>query len=124
MAAMIFTVVVAALGAFQIAAAAGAPVGAYCWGGQHPGKLPTRLRVGSAVSLVIYAAFVLVVLSKADIIGLIPEPVATIGTWVIFGYCVLGVLMNGISRSPRERLVMTPVVLTMAVLVLIVALRG
>lgn len=124
MAAITFTVVIAALGVFQIAAAAGAPVGAYCWGGQHPGTLPVRLRAGSAASLLLYAAFALVILSKADIIGLVPEPAATIGTWVIFGYSVLGTVMNGISPSKRERVVMTPVVLALAVLSLIVALQG
>lgn len=119
-----FTVVIAALGLFQVAAAAGAPVGAYCWGGQHPGRLPAGLRVGSGASLLLYAAFALVILSKAGIIGLVPEPAATIGTWVVFGYSVLGVVMNGISRSKRERFVMTPVVLALAVLSLIVALQA
>ncbi|MFF8818039.1 hypothetical protein ACF07D_08590 [Leucobacter sp. NPDC015123] len=124
MAAIIFTAIVGALGIFQIAAAAGAPVGAYCWGGQHCGKLPVGLRIGSAATLLLYAALVLVILSRAGILGIVPEPAAAIGTWVIFGYCAIGIVMNGISRSKRERLVMTPVVSALAVLALIVALQG
>jgi hypothetical protein len=42
--------------------------------------------------------------------------------WVLFGYFVLGIVMNGISRSRPERNVMVPVCVLLAVLVLLVNL--
>src|SRR5687768_719411 len=48
--------VLTALAVFQVALASGAPWGRYAWGGQHEGALPAPLRVGSAVSVLVYAA--------------------------------------------------------------------
>ena len=42
-------VLLGGLAVFQALLALGAPLGAFAWGGQHR-VLPTRLRVGSAVS--------------------------------------------------------------------------
>ncbi|MCW2287398.1 hypothetical protein [Leucobacter luti] len=39
----------------------------------------------------------------------------------MFGYFVLGAIMNLISRSPKERAVMTPLSVVLAVLALLVA---
>ncbi|HET9880007.1 MAG TPA: hypothetical protein VFQ81_11990 [Candidatus Limnocylindria bacterium] len=47
--AVIGTVLLAVIAMFQLALAAGAPLGAMAWGGGHPGVLPPRLRVASAV---------------------------------------------------------------------------
>lgn len=41
---------------------------------------------------------------------------------VLVGYFALGIVVNGISRSLPERLVMTPVVTVLAVCCLVVAL--
>ncbi|WP_233198143.1 hypothetical protein [Cryobacterium sp. Y50] len=52
-------------------------------------------------------------------------PTATfigVAAWVLTGYFTLGVIMNGISRSKPERLVMTPVSLVLAGLCLVVAI--
>lgn len=122
MAAIVFTVILAVLAVFQIALVFGAPLGEYAWGGQHTGRLPAGYRVGSAVSIVLYLLFAAIVLSRSGILSLIPDQLSVPGAWIVFAYLALGTLMNAISRSRKERIVMTPVAAVLAVLALIVAL--
>lgn len=120
-AAWIATLVLAGIAVFQILAIAGQPVGHFLWGGQHR-VLPTKLRVGSAISLVLYAAMSALLFSRA---GVLPGGTATaivVASWVLFGYFALGVVMNGISRSRAERAVMTPACVALAGATLVVAL--
>ena len=119
MPAIIAVVILALLAVFQIALAAGAPLGHLAWGGQHR-VLPRTLRIGSAVSIAIYALIAVVLLDRAGIIEVIPFDI--VAAWVVFAYFALGIVLNGISRSRPERFVMTPVVLVLAVLSLLVAL--
>ena len=120
-AAVVACVLLAALAVLQILLAAGRPLGRFAWGGQHE-VLPTGLRIGSAVSVVLYAAFAVVILQAAGAFSVLPGGIADVGIWVLTGYFALGVVVNGISRSVPERLVMTPVVLVLAVCCLVVAL--
>ena len=120
-AAIILTVLLAVLAVFQLALALGAPLGRFAWGGAHR-VLPPKLRIGSLVSIVIYALIVVITLDRAGIIDVVPDPVSTVGMWVVFGYFVLGIPLNAISRSKPERFTMTPVVTVLAVLSLLVAL--
>lgn len=122
-AAILFCAVIGALGVFQVALAAGAPLGRFAWGGGHD-RLPPRFRIASLVSIMIYAAFAIVILERARLAALLPSPdIASIGTWVITAYMGLGVLMNAISRSKSERLVMTPVAALLFATSLTVALQ-
>ena len=120
-AALAATVILAALAVFQAALIAGAPIGRFAWGGQHR-VLPTKLRIGSVVSIVLYALFAIVILQRAELIDRIPDAIARVGIWILAAYFVLGIVMNGISRSKPERNLMTPVCLVLAVLCLLVAL--
>lgn len=121
-AAIAFCVLIAGLGLFQIALAAGAPLGRFAWGGGHE-RLPANLRAGSAVSVAIYAVIVIIVLERAGLASVLPYPqIAAIGIWVIVAWLALGVVMNAISRSRPERYTMTPVALVLCLLALGVAL--
>ncbi|MDP5184517.1 hypothetical protein QOZ88_17915 [Blastococcus sp. BMG 814] len=120
-AAVLACVVLGGLAVLQVALAAGRPWGRFAWGGQHD-VLPRRLRVGSAVSVVLYAVFAVVVLQAADLLAGLPAAVADVGIWVLTGYFSLGIVMNGISRSRPERFVMTPLVLVLAGCCLVIAL--
>ena len=115
-------VVLAALGVFQLALALGAPWGRFAWGGQHERELPVRLRVGSAVSIALYALFAVVLLDRAGLVDVFPDTFSRVATWVLFGYWVLGVIMNGASRSKHERFAMTPATIVLGVCTLLVAL--
>ncbi|WP_461188739.1 hypothetical protein [Arthrobacter sp. Z4-13] len=115
--------VLAGLAVFQAALIAGAPLGRFAWGGQH-NVLPAGLRIGSAVSIVLYAAFGYAALAKASMVPALGNgTVTSVLAWVLTGYFALGVLMNAISRSKPERAVMTPVALFLAIAYLVLALK-
>jgi hypothetical protein len=112
--------VLAALAVFQVLLVARRPLGRFAWGGAHE-VLPTRLRVGSAVSVVLYALFATVILDAANLTRLLPEAFSDVGIWVLTGYFAIGTVMNALSRSRPERLVMAPTALALAVLCGVVA---
>ncbi len=111
----------AAFTAFQIALICGAPIGRFAWGGQH-NVLPAKLRIGSAVAIVLYLLFALLLADRAGLVDIVSDSVAHIGVWVVTVYLMSGILLNGISRSKPERFVMTPVTLVLAMSFLVVAL--
>ena len=109
------------LAIFQAALIAGAPLGRMAWGGEHT-VLPSKLRLASGVSIVLYVLFAYTALAKAALAPpLINETVTSVSTWVLTAYFALGIVMNGISRSKPERLIMTPTVLVLTALYLILA---
>ena len=118
--ALALTVVLAALAIFQLALIFGAPLGRFAWGGQHR-VLPARLRIGSAVSILIYALIAIIAWDRVGAIDVFPELFSEVAMWVIFGYFVLGILMNAISRSKPERYVMVPVSIVLTVLSFFIA---
>jgi len=113
-AAVVVSLLLAALAVFQVALVAGAPLGRFAWGGQAD-VLPTPLRIGSVVSVVLYAVLAWVVWRAVDR----PDDG---WIWVVTAYFALGIVLNAISRSRPERLFMTPVVLVLAGLCLLIAL--
>ena len=115
-------VLLGALAVFQTLLVAGQPLGRFAWGGQHD-VLPTGLRVGSAVSIALYAAVAVLMLSAAGALDLLPDGFVDVAIWVLTAYFALGIVLNAVSRSRPERLVMTPVVLVLAVVSVLLALR-
>ena len=109
--ALLFCALLAALTAFQLVLILGAPLGRFAWGGQHE-VLPRGLRVGSAVSIVIYVGFALLALAKVQLVP--SAAVVDTAMWVVAGYLLLGVALNAISRSKPERWTMTPLALLLA----------
>ena len=103
---------------FQVALAAGAPLGNYAWGGQHR-ILPTALRIGSGVTVLIYLVLAGVALGAAGLIGWQPPGILV---WAAFALLATGIVMNAISRSRSERMLMTPVVIVLAACFLVLAL--
>ncbi len=120
-AAVIACLLLAALAVFQGMLIAGWPLGRFAWGGQHE-VLPRHLRIGSAISLVLYAVFAIIIVERADLSRVLPAVIAEVGIWVLTAYFALGIIMNGLSRSRPERNLMAPVSAALAVLCLVVAL--
>lgn len=121
-AALGFVSITIVLGLFQFALALGAPLGHFAWGGQHR-VLPRNLRVGSLISIGLYAVFSLIVLMRADILSAWPDRGWVIpAVWVLVAYLALGIVMNAISRSKAERLTMTPIVAVLFACALTLAL--
>jgi hypothetical protein len=110
---------------FQVALVAGAPWGEYAMGGQTPGKLPARLRITSAVSAVIMFAQSGHYLAQAGILTPQLTPGQnTIVNWFWFGFAVLGLIVNSISRSKKERNLWVPVLAVSVVCTLMVVLHS
>lgn len=110
----------AGIACFQAALALGAPWGQAAWGGAQT-HLPPQLRV-SAVSAVVLALAVLVVLARAEYWG--PARAMSIfrwGTWALVPVLALSALGNFASASRWENLLMGPFALLLCLLCLIVA---
>jgi hypothetical protein len=120
-AAIALVVILTLLSVFQIALAAGAPLGQFAWGGQHR-VLPTRQRVGSVASVVVYSVIAAIALQRSGQIALVPDPISRVGMWVVFGFFALSVVGNSLSRSRLERTAMVPTTALLAVFSLLVAL--
>lgn len=119
--AFLFTLVLALLAVFQLALVLGAPWGHFAWGGQDR-VLPARKRIGSVISILIYAFMALVAWDRVGAISIFPDLFSQIAMWVIFAYSVLGILMNAISRSKPERYTMVPVAIVLSVLSFLIAM--
>lgn len=110
------------LAVFQFALVCGVPLGHFAWGGADR-VLPRSKRIGSVVSIVLYAVFAWVFLMRAGLVPLVlPEIVVDVAAWVIVAYLALGIPLNAISRSKPERYTMTPIVIVLVVLGVVVAL--
>ena len=117
---MVISIVVAL---FQFALALGAPWGQWAFGGQNPGRLPTRLRVTSALSLVVYIAQFWFFGIQAHVLTDFLSPVFSAWvSWTFVGLFALGTLMNAVSRSIRERALWTPIVALSLICAVMVAL--
>ena len=84
--------------------------------------LPTALRIGSLVSIAVYALIALVVLDRAGVVDWLPAGLSGVMAWVVAGYFGLGIVMNLASRSVPERLTMSPAAALLCGLSVIVAL--
>jgi hypothetical protein len=119
--ALALTVLLGLLTLFQLALILGAPLGAFAWGGQHR-VLPARLRIGSAVSILVYGLIVVIAWDRVGAINIFGGLFSEVAMWVIFGYFVLGIVMNAISRSKPERYTMVPLSVVLAGLSFLIAM--
>lgn len=99
----------AGMAAFQLAIAAGAPVGRASYGGAHPGVLPPRLRAVSAGSTLIYSGIAAAVASRRTPVR-VRRRLLT-GVTMLMG---VGVVVNGVSPSWPERAIWTPTTAVLA----------
>lgn len=82
--------------------------------------MPAKLRVASAVSILLYVIFAVVILAWAGVIATNASRARLYtGMWILTVYFVAGVLLNLATRSKKERKVMVPVTATLAILYLI-----
>lgn len=110
-----------ALAVLQLLVGLGLPLGHFVWGGSHR-VLPKRLRVASLVSILLYAGFALLLLSRAGVLPGGQHAAVVTLIWVLFAYFTFGILLNAISRSSRERWTMTPTCVILAAATLIIAI--
>lgn len=111
----------AGLAVFQLALAAGAPLGAAAWGGTE-GVLPATLRIGSAVAVLMYVVRAFAALSCAGLnLGWVPARFARVATWVLGVILPLSAVANLASESEWERYLLAPIGLLLGVLCVVIA---
>ena len=100
----------------------GLPLGELTMGGQHK-VFPGKLRLVLVSQLFLQVFFVIIVLQAGGHIGLwFSEKTTRIICIVMAVYLSLNTLMNLVSKSKKERYIMTPLSLTAAVCFWITAL--
>ena len=120
-AAVIFSVVIVGVVAFQIALALGAPWGAYAMAGKFPGRFPPAMRVGAVVQAALLGLMAVVVLSRAGIVA--PSwSSASWPIWVVVAITAVSTVLNAISPSAGERRIWVPVTVVLLATALAVAL--
>jgi hypothetical protein len=108
---------------FQLALVLGAPMGEYTLGGQTIGRLPMKLRVATTISLLINLGIAGHYLAQTGTLqALLPNNLNAVVNWALVGFFGLGLLMNSISRSKKERNLWVPVLILSLVCAVIVAL--
>ena len=117
----VFVIIAAAVFAFQIALAFGAPWGSYAMGGAYPGQFPPQLRIASLVQALLWVFFACVVLSRTGIA--LPGWVRASRwlVWIVVALTGISLLLNLITPSAGERMLWAPVAFVMLVCSLLVA---
>lgn len=122
-AAIIATFIFTSLAIFQLLLAIGKPYGEYAWGGQHK-VLPRNLRIGSVISVGLYTFFSMILIDASALIQTFPDGlVKSYGIWFLIAYLIIGVFVNSISRSKKERNTMTPIIIVLLIFGLIIGLN-
>lgn len=108
--ALVLAGILGSLTFFQLLIAIGSPLGEWAYGGFHKGVLPLKLRVSSAIAVLLWAGAVLLVLDVGGHInvGIDPEWRSRM-LMVLLVLMGLGSVLNAISKSRKERLLWTPV---------------
>lgn len=122
-AALLYVVVSTGVAVFQIALAAGLPLGAYAMGGAFPGRFPPVLRVAATVQGFLVVGMALVVMSRAGVTLCQWTRVSRRLVWVVVAVGAAGLFLNLFTPSPEERAIWAPVAGVMLCSSLIVALQ-
>lgn len=121
-AAIVAAVGFAGLLLFQVALAAGLPLGRAAFGGTSE-VLPPTLRVASVVSALLFALAMWAVLARGGVIA-VSERAYRLAGWALWAFVALfglSALANLVSPSPWERLLMAPLALLLTGCCLVVA---
>jgi len=121
--AVIDALIFVGIAVFQVLLAAGKPSGEYTWGGANAGVLPASLRRGSAVSATVFIVAAFIVLIEGGVFASQLRSGVTIGAvWILAVLLLVGTVMNGISRSSKERNLWTPVTALVSVMTFVIAI--
>ena len=115
-----------AMSVFQVALAAGAPLGDHVLGGRFPGTLPGRPRLFSGIAALLLIGLALVVLARAAVIGWPAGISGLLGpaSWLVPAFLVLNTIGNLASTSRIERTAFAATTAVLAVLCGFVALTA
>ena len=118
---LVFSTLAVAL--FQLAIVLGAPVGEYAYGGQHEGKLPTRYRITSVISMLVMLALAGHYLAQIGLFApLLGAEGNAIANWAFVGFFALSAVLNNITKSEKEKRVFGSITIAMLISAILVAI--
>ncbi|WP_340006148.1 hypothetical protein MHH52_01270 [Paenibacillus sp. FSL K6-0276] len=100
----------------------GLPYGEFAMGGKHR-VMPSQMRVACAISVVIQLIAILYLLQAGHVIS-IGSPFDRGVCYFFAVYLIVNTVMNLLSKSIKERLVMTPLSLVTAICFWLTAMNG
>ena len=107
-AAVIAVVVFIVVSIIQLLLALGKPLGKLAYGGKYE-TLPNNMRIMSIGAIGIFALGSISVLERAGIITILNNPIfVLVIVWIIALYLAFNTVINAISKSMKEKLIMTP----------------
>ena len=116
------TAMLGVLAIFQIALAAGAPLGKYAWGGEHI-TLPLNLRLGAISAVLRYAFIAFIALDRSGTIAVLPGEFSFWVMWLIVAHLGFSVILSLLSKSKDEKMTLAPYTFVMGLLSLLIALQ-
>ena len=120
-AAIVVAILFTSIAVFQVLLSLGYPLGEYAMGGYYK-VLPKKLRITSIVNALILLFMGFVFLQHTNVLSGIDFLSTNILVWVITIYLGINTIANLISRSKKERFVMTPLSSLTFILCLFIAL--
>jgi uncharacterized membrane protein len=121
-AALILFLVQLLVAVFQWTLVLGSPFGEYTLGGQNKGKLPKRLRVTSFFSMLVNLAIAGHYFAQTGAVRtLLSTELNEIANWALVGFFAIGLSLNAISRSKKERNLWVPVLIVSLICAIVVA---
>lgn len=104
--------------------ALGLPFGEFAMGGKYK-IMPKQMRVACGISVIIQTIAILALLQTGKVISLDISLGTAKGVCYFFAiYLTINTLVNAISKSKKEKLVMTPLSLVTAICFWITAING
>ncbi|MDX8360310.1 hypothetical protein [Cytobacillus sp. IB215316] len=118
---IIVAIMFAFIAVFQVLLALGVPLGEFAMGGFYK-VLPIKLRIISFINAIILLFMGVVFLQHTNFLNIFNFLPTNILVWVITVYLGLNTIKNLISKSKKERYVMTPLSSIAFILCLMVSL--
>ena len=106
-ASIIVAILFVSIAVFQVLLSLGYPLGEYAMGGYYK-VLPKKLRITSVVNALILLCMGFVFLQHANVLIGVDFLSTNVLVWVITIFLGINTIVNLISRSKKERFVMTP----------------
>ena len=121
MSSIIVAILFVSIAVFQVLLSLGYPLGEFAMGGYYK-VLPKKLRIASVVNAFILLFMGFVFLQHTNVLGGLDFLSTNILVWVITIFLGINTIANLISRSKKERFVMTPLSGLTFILCLFIAL--
>jgi len=118
---IIVAILFVSIAVFQLLLSLGYPLGEFAMGGYYK-VLPKKLRISSVINALILLFMGLVFLKHTNVLNGLEFLSTDILVWISTIYLGINTIANLISRSKKERFVMTPLSAFTFILCLVIAL--